>query len=470
MIDLTALKQELKEKPVAVFGLGLSGLAAVRALKASGVRVTAWDDKPEARAEAAASGAEIADLLNADISGYAFLVLAPGIPLTFPKPHPVVIRAQEAGLEIIGDVELFHRANPEVVTIGITGTNGKSTTTAMIGHILGQNHVLVQVGGNIGRAVLDLDPPAEGSVIVLELSSYQLDLCPTFAPTYAIHLNLTPDHIDRHGSVEGYIEAKMRIFRGSGKAIIGIDDAPSLAMFGKVQKAGERDLYAISVTQKITRGIHVDNSTLYDAMGREGIEVGNLSGCKTLVGIHNHQNAAAAYAVCILLGLKTEAILAAMATYPGLPHRMFITRVINGVAYVNDSKATNADAAGKALGSYRNIYWILGGKAKEGGLNSLEPYTGRIRQAYVIGEASEEFATWLHNHGVAVNRCETLDRALMEAHRMAQAERGQPGGMGVVLLSPACASFDQFKSYEHRGDVFTALVNDLSGTQEVAAE
>lgn len=469
MIDLKVLKRELDDKPVAVFGLGLSGLATVRALTAAGIGVAAWDDNPQSCEEAKKAGATIQNLLDANLSSHAFLVLSPGIPYAV-KPHPVVTKARDAGIDIIGDIELFHRAHPDAVTVGVTGTNGKSTTTALIGHILTHAGLPAQIGGNIGRAVLDLETPPENSIVVLELSSYQLDLCKTFSPTHAVHLNLTLDHIDRHGTLQSYADAKMRIFRGPGKAIIGVDDANSLSMFGKVHKAGGRDLYAVSVTQKVTRGVYVENNTLFDALGSEAAEAGNLAGCKTLNGLHNHQNAAAAYAVCALMGVKPETILAAMATYPGLPHRMFLTRVINGVAYINDSKATNADAAGKALGCYRNIYWILGGKAKEGGLNGLEPYTGNIRQAYVIGEASEDFATWLHNHGVAVNRCETLDRAVTEAHRMAQSERGQPGGTGVVLLSPACASFDQFKSYEHRGDAFTGLVQNLSDTQEIAAE
>lgn len=468
MIDLKAYVSTLNGKPAAVYGLGLSGMAAVRALVAAGVSVRAWDDDAGKRETAAKAGAQIDDL-SGDLSNFAFLLLSPGIPLHFPAPHPVVARARAAGTEIIGDIELLHRAGHGLKTIGVTGTNGKSTTTALIGHILNDAGMHVAVGGNIGKAALDLNLSGADAV-VLELSSYQLDLCPDFAPDIAVHLNLTPDHLDRHGDVEGYKTAKMRIFRGAGQAVIGVDDAPSQAMLHSVEKSGMRAVYAISASAPVARGAYVRDGILFDAMGAQPAEIGDLRAMKTLPGVHNHQNAAAAYAACRLMEARAEAIMAAMRRYPGLPHRMHLVRVINGVSYVNDSKATNADAAAKALACYRNIYWILGGKPKDGGLDGLEPLLERVSHAFVIGAAAPDFSRWLARRGVPLTQCDTMARAVPEAHRLAQAGRGQPGGAGVVMLSPACASFDQFRSFEHRGDVFTDLVKALPEGQEGAGK
>ncbi len=462
MIDLRAYIRTLNSKPVMVFGLGVSGLATVRALVAGGASVTAWDDDKGKRNFAGDMGACIQDPV--DMSGYGLLVLSPGIPLHFPNPHPSVLRAREAGIEIIGDIELLHRSGHGLKTIGITGTNGKSTVTALTGHILDGCGFHAVVGGNIGRAVLDLDLKGK-EAIILELSSYQLDLCTTFSPDIAAHLNLTPDHLDRHGDLEGYIDAKMQIFRGKGVAIIGVDDDSSLSMLDRAQKGGERDIYKISTTGKTDRGAYVENGILFDVTGTQPVAVGSLSGCITLPGIHNHQNAAAAYTICRLMGMSPQPIMEAITTYPGLPHRMFITQIINGIPYINDSKATNADAAGKALACYSDVYWILGGKPKEGGLSGLEPFMDRICHAFVIGEAEKDFSLWLDHRNVSVTPCGTLEKAVTGAHRLAQ-ERGG----GVVLFSPACSSFDQFQSFEHRGNVFTDLVRKLPEIQEVVVE
>jgi UDP-N-acetylmuramoylalanine--D-glutamate ligase len=451
MIDLGRYAKTLNGKPVAVYGLGLSGFSCVRALIAAGVTVTAWDEDKAKRSIAKAAGAKIDELI--DLTGYAALVLSPGIPLHLPAPHPVVERARHTGVEIIGDIELLYRANPARKTIGITGTNGKSTTTALVGHILKECGVSAAVGGNIGKAVLDLD---DADIFVLELSSYQLDLCATFAPNIAVHLNLTPDHIDRHGDLAGYVAAKMRVFRGKGHAVIGIDDQPSRDMAWQVRTAGARDVFEISVIGSVEKGADVEDGILYDAMTGEAENVVDLKEIAALPGVHNHQNAATAYAIARLVGLESSAIIAAMKTYPGLPHRMFTVRTIAGIPYINDSKATNADAASKALACYREIHWILGGVPKAGGLGGLEPLMDRIAQAYVIGQAADDFAEWLSARNVAVKKCGTLDHAVAEAHMAAQkAEHG------VILLSPACASFDQFKSFEHRGQVFTDLVREL---------
>ncbi|MDB5492604.1 MAG: UDP-N-acetylmuramoylalanine--D-glutamate ligase [Micavibrio sp.] len=451
MIDLTRYAETLKGKPVAVYGLGLSGLATVRALVAAEARVYAWDDDEAKRIEAVKIGSEI-DMLE-NLGGFAALVLSPGVPLHFPKPHPVVERARRDGVEIIGDVELLHRARLGKKTIGITGTNGKSTTTALIGHILKSSGVNVAVGGNIGTAVLELEA---ADIFLMELSSFQLDLCTSFAPDIAVHISLTPDHLDRHGDMDGYAAAKMRIFNGPGRAVIGIDDEPSRRMAAQVVDEGERDIYTVSVIGSVDKGVDVEDGILYDAMTGEAEEIVDLKAFSNLPGVHNHQNAAVAYAVARLVGLPSGSIVGAMKSYPGLPHRLFTVRTISGVPYINDSKATNADAAGKALASYAHIHWIVGGKPKDGGLSGLENLLPHVKQAYVIGEAAESFSAWLIAHRVMVENCGTLEKAVEAAHRNAQSD-----GQGVVLLSPACASYDQFKSFEHRGEVFTGLVKGL---------
>ncbi|MCB9991914.1 MAG: UDP-N-acetylmuramoyl-L-alanine--D-glutamate ligase [Rhodospirillales bacterium] len=453
MIDVKNFVNTLEGKPVAVLGLGISNIAAVRALVKAGASVTVWDDKEENRA---AVDAPARDLAEDDLSAYACLVLAPGIP----HDHPAVLKAKAADIEILCDIEILHRCGHGRKTIGITGTNGKSTTTALIGHILNENGIKAAVGGNIGKPVLGLSMPPKDGVIVMEMSSFQLELCPAFAPDIAVHLNLTPDHLDRHGSMEAYAEAKMRIFRGPGKAVIGTDDDWSKKIFKTVEESGERECFPITTTGAQKDGVYVEEGFMYEAMYGDPVEITEMT-MTALPGVHNHQNAAAAYAAARLMGLEPDAIIAAMESFPGLMHRQYLVRTINGVAYVNDSKATNAAAAGRALASYKNIYWILGGRPKDGGLKGLEPYVDHIRHAFLIGEAMDDFATWLDNHGVSHNFCTTLDIATAEAHRLAQGDRGQPGGTGMVLLSPACASFDQFKSFEERGDRFTALVNDL---------
>ena len=457
MINVSKFVESLEGKPVAVLGLGISNTAAIKALVKAGATVAAWDDSAAHHENA---GEHLVDLTEQDMAQYACLIVAPAIPLELPDPHPIVKKAKEAGLEIMCDLEILGRCDHGRKTIGITGTNGKSTTTALIGHILNECGIKAQVGGNIGKAALDLTMPPKDGAFVLEISSFQLDLCTSFAPDIGVWLNLTQDHLDRHGSMEGYAEAKARIFRGMGAAVISTDDDWSKKTFDMIEKLDTRDCYPISVHSDTKDGIYVEGGKLYEAMFGEPVEIAELD-IKTLPGIHNQQNICAAYAVARLMGLEPEAIMAAMETFAGLQHRQYLTRTINGVAYVNDSKATNAAAAGRALASYKNIYWIVGGRPKEGGLNGLEPYVDRIRHAFLIGEAMDEFATWLDNHGVPHNFSHTLGKAAHEAHRMAQEARGEPGGTGVVLLSPACASFDQYSSFEERGDHFTTHVENL---------
>ncbi|MDO8288856.1 MAG: UDP-N-acetylmuramoyl-L-alanine--D-glutamate ligase [Parvibaculum sp.] len=454
MIPATSFNNRL----VAVFGLGKSGLSTVRALEAGGARVVAWDDGEARRAEAAAAGVTLEDLTTRDWSDIAALILSPGVPLTHPVPHPSVVCAHKAGVEVIGDVELFHRAvralAPDVKIVGITGTNGKSTTTALIGHMVTACGDNAQVGGNIGKPVLELDLPTASTVYVVELSSYQIDLAPGFTPAIGILLNVTPDHIDRHGTIENYAAIKARLFAHQGKgdtAIVGVDDAYTSAICAKLEAGRAQTVISVSVGRSLPRGLSVINGKLQS----DGVVVGDFSGLRTLAGAHNWQNAAVAFAAGRALGYSADAILKSFATFPGLAHRMEIVAEEAGVRYVNDSKATNADAASKALATYNNIYWIIGGKSKEGGIESLAEYFPRLARAYLIGAAADEFAATLEGK-VGYVQCGTLDRAVEVAMHDAQAASGD--ALRVVLLSPACASFDQFPNFEVRGEMFREAV------------
>lgn len=458
MKEIKEFAKTLKGRPVAVFGLARSGLASIKALKTSDVKILAWDDNENSRKAAQDLGAELVTLDQETLKDCVFLLLAPGVPLHFPEPHAVVKAARAAGIEIISDIELFHRLNHGRKTIGITGTNGKSTTTALIGHILNQNNIEAVVGGNIGKAVFDLEMPGKGGVFVFELSSYQIDLCPTFRPDIALLINITPDHIDRHGTMENYAAAKEHMFGGSGIAIIGADDDYSKKILTRVQKAGKRRVIPVSMTKKIPDGVFIKNGRLLDCSGNSCNEIALLDGLPTLRGAHNYQNAAFAWAACQKLGLASEDIFAAMKTFPGLAHRQFLVRTIGNVSFINDSKATNAEAAGKALASYRNIFWIVGGQPKEGGLNGLENLAkNNVSQAFMIGDAAPDFSRWAQENNLKFSQSGTIDVAIKEAYDEAR----KSGQDAVVLLSPACASFDQFKSYEHRGDEFARIVNEL---------
>ena len=458
-------------RPVAVMGLARSGLATIRALKRGGSDVIAWDDNADRRAEAAALGADIRDLLETDFSEVESLILAPGIPLTHPAPHPVVVKAEAANTEVIGDIELLYRAQPAARHVGITGTNGKSTTTALIGHILNQQAEAgkhVQVGGNIGMPVLDFDLPEPRDPVVLELSSYQLDLTRNAVFSIACLLNVTPDHLYRHGDMDGYIAAKKRIFRRGAMpqdAVIGIDSAPTVTIASELEKAGHWRVTRISSEGRVEGGVYVLNGVLYDDIDGLDEAVCDLMPIETLPGRHNWQNAAAAYACCKRLGLDAETIATGLASFPGLAHRQQIVARYKRISFVNDSKATNADAASKALGSYPRIFWIAGGKAKDGGLTGLEGLMDRVRHAYLIGDAANDFGAWCEGK-CAYTICKTMDKAVAEATALAVNERKE----SVVLLSPACASFDQFDSFEHRGDVFAATVTSVIRTRQQMME
>jgi UDP-N-acetylmuramoylalanine--D-glutamate ligase len=454
----------MQERIAAVLGLGKSGLAAALALKVSGARLWAWDDADDKRAAAAAAGINPIDLRNCDWRKPEFLVLSPGIPHRHPAPHPIAALAQTNRKPIIGDIELLIRAVPEAGYLGITGTNGKSTTTALTGHVLERTGRESAVGGNIGVPALALPRLSAGGLYVLELSSYQLELVPSLACRVAVLLNITPDHIDRHGDMAGYIAAKERIFQRQGAgdtAVVGIDDEPSRILFERLAAPGRQRVVAISARERVLGGVHAVGGRLVDETGGAPVEIVDLNAIATLPGEHNWQNAAACYAACRAVGLAPEAIAAGLATYPGLAHRQELIATIEGVRYVNDSKATNADATAKALACYDPIYWILGGRPKAGGLSGLEPFYPRVVHAYLIGEAAAEFEKQLAGR-VPASQCGTLERALEAAHAQAQLEKRRGA---VVLLSPACASFDQFANFEARGDTFRRLVGRLAAGQ-----
>jgi len=458
--------QSRKHQHVAVFGLGASGLAAARALAASGADVEAWDDNGDQRRAAAKLGLQLTAPSELVFERLDALVLAPGIPLTH-KPHAIVRQARAAGRPIIGDIELLVEACPQARFIGITGTNGKSTTTALLGHILKQVGLKPQIGGNLGPPALDFDPPEPGGLMVLELSSYQLDLTEHATFDIAVLLNLSPDHIDRHGDMNGYIAAKRRIFRehpdgkGSRTAIIGVDDRFCRAVRDDIAALGHWAVISISGERALETGVYVVNGTLFDAIGGNAQPVCDLSSVSTLPGSHNWQNAAAAYAAARALGVSASDIAASLASYPGLPHRAELVATIRSVRYINDSKATNVDAAARAIASYDTIYWIAGGQAKNDNLDGILPFASHIRHAFLIGAAEDSFAAALDGI-VPYTRCGDMASALSAAHDMAQNAGGKNA---VVLLSPACASFDQWKNFEARGDAFRALVRQRAAEE-----
>jgi UDP-N-acetylmuramoylalanine--D-glutamate ligase len=455
-------------RDIAVLGLGLSGLSAARALKAGGGHPVLWDDKEGARAEAEAAGFTVSDLRAADWSRFAALVLAPGIPLTHPEPHWSVTRAREAGVEVIGDMELFFRERARGTVPGkvvvVTGTNGKSTTTALTAHLLAEAGKRVALGGNIGKAVLDLEPFAPDLTYVIELSSFQIELAPSIAPDAAALLNVTPDHLDRHGTLQNYARIKASIFAHlppGGTAVIGVDDEPSWAIADSLK--GPFAVKRIAVGRPVDTGVYAIDGVLHEMQEGNELARADLAGVGSLRGAHNWQNAAAAYALARSQGLDSATIAQGLKSFAGLAHRMEQVARRGKVLFVNDSKATNADAAGKALASFSDIYWIIGGRPKEGGLAGLEPFYPRIARAYLIGEAAEAFARQL---GDAVDhvRCGTLARAVEQAAADAgRSDAREP----VVLLSPACASYDQFDNFAKRGDAFRDLVMALDGAESV---
>ena len=450
---------------VAVLGLGRSGLATARALEAGAAVPCLWDDSPEARDKAVAAGFTLTDLTRADAwTGVAALIVSPGIPHLYPEPNRIILRAMAAGVPVDNDIGLFFRSwatadwdgmdrAPKVVAV--TGSNGKSTTTALIHHILKEAGRPTQMAGNIGRGVLDIDPAEDGEVVVLELSSYQTELARSLTPDIAIFTNLSPDHLDRHGGRGGYFAAKRRLFAEGGpdRAIIGVDEPEGRFLANQMAQGPEDDrVIRIASGQKLDgAGWAVFARKGFLAEWRRGRQAASidLRAVRGLPGAHNHQNACAAYAATRALGLAPKVIEAAFHSFAGLPHRSQLVGERDGVRFVNDSKATNVDSAAKALQAFPRIRWIAGGLGKEGGIAALKPFLGTVIKAYLIGHSARDFALELGDTPHEI--CETMARAVARA--AAEAEAGE-----TVLLAPAAASFDQYPDFEKRGEDFTAAV------------
>ncbi|MGH1478485.1 MAG: UDP-N-acetylmuramoyl-L-alanine--D-glutamate ligase [Geminicoccales bacterium] len=457
MITLTSYDQKI----AAVLGLSRTGLSACRSVSAGGGRVWAWDDNLERRKQACKQGIPIVNLDLCNWDRVKSLVLSPGIPLKHPRPHRLLKHAKAAGVPIIGDMELLAENQPERRIVGITGTNGKSTTSALIAHVLQHAAIGTQLGGNIGLPVLDLLPKPPEDIYVLELSSYQLDLTERLKCAVAVILNLSPDHLDRHGGMAGYVRAKRRILRNQGAgdwAVVGIDDAYGQKIFKQLRAANDRNVVPISATGKAKKGAGVVDGVLIDDIDGEAVSIGDLRTIGHLQGAHNWQNAAAAYAVARSFGASPDQILEGLSTFPGLDHRMELVGKIGNVRFINDSKATNPEAAARSLACYRPIYWIAGGKPKQDDLDAVLPYLDRVKHAYLIGEAAELFRDLLADKTETVIST-TLDRAFDAAAANARLDGLDDA---TVLLAPACASFDQFPNFEARGDAFRMMVENLA--------
>ncbi len=456
--------QGLAGARVAVLGLGRSGLSAARALRAGGAEALCWDDNPAARNVVQDEGFACVEFKSARaFEGIARLIVSPGIPHLYPAPNPVVVHALAAGVPVDNDIGLFFQSfttdewdsfetSPRIVAV--TGSNGKSTTSALIHHILEHVQRPCQLAGNIGRGVLDIEPAVDGEVVVLELSSYQTDLARSLTPDVAVFTNLSPDHLDRHHGLGGYFAAKRRLFAEGGpdRAVIGVDEEEGRFLAGQLSEGPTDDrVIRISVEQKLTGpGWQIFARKGFLSEYRKGKQVASidLRGVAGLPGAHNHQNACAAYAACRTLGLAPKVVEAAFHTFGGLPHRSQTIAEKDGVRFVNDSKATNVESAVKALAAFENIRWICGGLEKEGGLAGLAVASGSVRKAYVIGREAAAFAMQLQ---VEAEVCGTMEVAVARA--AAEAEAGD-----VVLLAPAAASFDQYDSFERRGEDFAAQV------------
>jgi UDP-N-acetylmuramoylalanine--D-glutamate ligase len=432
MIPLTTYRDDA----ILVVGLGKSGASAAKALSAGGARVSVWDDSPAKRAEAEAEGFAVINIDTVDMRTMDDIIWSPGVPHTFPRPHKLAEKANDAGLTLRCDVDLLATAQPDATYIGITGTNGKSTTTALTGHVLKSVGKNVDVGGNLGVPALDLKPLGADGIYVLELSSYQVELTPNLSCATAALINIAPDHLDRHYGIAGYVTAKADLFsrqKASTTAIVGLDDEYSRNVFTALQ-----------------------DGLLFDGLDGVLKEAADLNGLAALPGQHNWQNTAACYAIARVHGISPEDITSAFTTFPGLPHRQEVVGTVTGVTFVNDSKATNATASEKALSCYSCIYWIAGGQAKEGGIAALAPLFGRIRHAFLIGEAADDFAETLQGAGVAVSHHKSLEDAVEQAGHLALRDGSSSA---TVLLSPACSSFDMFENFEQRGDAFKNIVH-----------
>jgi UDP-N-acetylmuramoylalanine--D-glutamate ligase len=445
-------------KRVAVFGLGISGRVSAEALVAGGAEVVVWDDHRRPRDKAAAMGLRLEDLVMSDLLRFDSLVIGPGVPLTHPTPHWIVVKARQSGVEVIGDIELFCRERAKIAPkspfVAITGTNGKSTTTALVAHLYRYFGYEAEVGGNIGTPILALAPPAPGRIHVIECSSFQIDLAPSLNASFGVLLNVTPDHLDRHGTMENYAAIKERLVAQADHAVICLDDEISVGVAARLRKAG-RPATLVSINDPaIPDGIVLEGTRLMRRTEGRSSLIAELAGIASLRGRHNGQNAAAAVAALGAHGFELDIVQKGLSSFPGLPHRLEEIGRRGKVLYINDSKATNADAAEKALLSLSDIYWILGGRAKHGGIEMLRPLFPKIVKAYLVGEAADAFAGTI-GEAIPYEFCGTLDRAVESATRDAEKSMTEAP---IVLLSPACASFDQFSDFEKRGDKFRELV------------
>lgn len=456
---------DLQNKKAAVFGLGATGLATADALVASGAHVFTWDENPAARERTANTACAAEHPKNWPWAELQFLALSPGVPLYFPKPHAIVRKARASGVRILGDVELFAMALDDLTeqerprVIAVTGSNGKSTTTALIAHILSETGADVAMGGNIGNPALALQPPEPERIYVLELSSFQLDLTQSLRANVAVLLNISPDHLDRHGDMARYVAAKRRIFNNQTSedaAIVSVDDEYCQGVCAELSARGAARISPLSIDGALGHGVYTLDGRLFYSLPDKSGEAGSVRDIERLKGAHNWQNAAAALAATAAVGVAPAVAVKAMERFRGLPHRMEIIATRGAVRFINDSKATNAEAARRALEAYDDVFWIAGGRAKEGGAGALRPAMGRVRTAYLIGEAGERFEAELAGAAPCV-QCGNLAAAVTRAMRDAR----QSGlEAPVVLLSPAAASLDQFRNFEERGETFRRLVLD----------
>ena len=458
--------QGMSGQTVMVLGMGRSGLVAAKALLAGGADVRCWDDDHAARARAKEAGLDCLDPLKNGLNDVSLMVTSPGIPHMYPKPHPAIAEALRKGIPVDNDIGLFFRSfatrdwdtfdvAPKI--IAVTGSNGKSTTSALIYHLLTIAGRRCQLAGNIGRGVLDLEPAGSGEVIVLELSSYQTELARSLTPDLAVFTNLSPDHLERHAGYGGYFAAKRRLFSEGGPdhAVIGVDEPEGLYLAAQLadRVTDDRIIRVISNQKPSGNSWQIAARKGFLSESRKGRQVASidLRQIESLPGPHNHQNACAAYGVLRALHVAPRVIEAGLHSFSGLPHRSQIVREVKGVKFVNDSKATNVDAASKALAAFANIRWICGGLQKEGGMSGLGDGLANVIKAYAIGREAEAFAMHLE---VESEVCTTMSKAVAQAYA-----QSAPGD--VVLLAPATASFDQYDSFEARGEDFMAIVNNL---------
>ncbi len=442
-------------KTVAVMGLARSGKAAIESLVLGGARVLAWDDDPKKREEISGVGVEIRDLHGINFKDIDALVLSPGIPHSFPKPHPVAAKAKTSGVPIIGDIDIFAQNSRNTPVIGVTGTNGKSTTASLIGHLLSHSNISNEVAGNIGRPVLEISLDPGPDFIVLELSSYQLELSPSLGCSIAVLLNITPDHLDRHGGMDGYVRAKRRIFDKliyDPKIIIGIDDQITRSIYQQLKHETDFSVIPISGYEIPKEGVGVKSGNLRSRLPNTPKCEINLKRMKTLIGGHNYQNAAAAVAIALSLGVEQPEIEFALQCFKGLPHRQELVRKLFGVNFINDSKATNFDATERALSSFKSL--SKNDRITKSFLKKLE----NVEHAFFIGSSENEFFDFFKD-STPCTKCSSLEIAVKRAVFAACSEKKENP---VVLLSPAAASFDQFESYEERGDQFKSIVSSLN--------